>query len=354
MTDKLDRVVADIEAKRREKAPPEDWRPVDLHPILAGETVDESPSILRRTDDVGLLYPGKLHALYAEPEGAKTWLALAACHEQIQLGEPVLFLDFEDSAIGVVERLRSLSLTDEQIGQLFVYIRPESPATPAIVSELPGIGATLAVLDGVTEAMTLQGWEIGDNSDVARFVELLPRPLARMGAAVWMLDHVTKDRNGRGRYAIGAQHKLAGLSGAAYSSEVIHPFGRGMAGLSRLTVTKDRPGFVRPHSVYGKGAGAVRLVSSPEDGSVEIRIEPAEDVTDEGFRPTTLMERVSRWLEDNGEQSQSAVERSVTGKTEFLRKALLTLAAEGFVSMRDGPRGSRLCASVQSFRKDDP
>jgi hypothetical protein len=88
MPDELDRVVADLESKRREKAPPEDWRPVNLRPILAGETVDESPSILRRTDDIGLLYPGKLHALYAEPEGVKTWLALAACHEQIQLGEP--------------------------------------------------------------------------------------------------------------------------------------------------------------------------------------------------------------------------------------------------------------------------
>jgi hypothetical protein len=32
-----------------------------------------------------LLHPGKLHALYAEPERVKTWLALAACHEQIRL-----------------------------------------------------------------------------------------------------------------------------------------------------------------------------------------------------------------------------------------------------------------------------
>ena len=349
--DELDRVVADLDARRREKAPPEDWQPVNLGPILAGETVDESPSILRRTDDIGLLYPGKTHALYAEPEGIKTWLALAACHEQIQLGEPVLFLDFEDSAVGVVGRLRSLGCTDEQIDRLFVYVRPESPATPAVVSELPGIGATLAVLDGVTEAMTLQGWEIGDNSDVARFIELLPRPLARMGAAVWMLDHVTKDRNGRGRYAIGGQHKLAGLSGAAYSSEVIHPFGRGMAGLSRLTVTKDRPGFVRPHSVYGKGAGDVRLASSPEDGSVEIRIEPAEDVTDEGFKPTVLMERVSRYLETHGEQTHNAIQTDITGKAEYVRRALAALVSDGLVSRRDGPRGADLYASVSPFRE---
>jgi hypothetical protein len=350
--DELDRVVASIEAKRQEKAPPEDWRPVDLRPILAGETVDESPSILRRTDDIGLLYPGKLHALYAEPEGVKTWLALAACHEQIQLGEPVLFLDFEDSAVGVVERLRSLGSTDEQIDRLFIYVRPESPATPAVVSELPGIGATLAVLDGVTEAMTLQGWEIGDNSDVARFVELLPRAIARMGAAVWMLDHVTKDRNGRGRYAIGAQHKLAGLSGAAYSSDVIHPFGRGMTGLSRLTVTKDRPGFVRPHSTFGKGAGDVHLVSS-EDSSVQIRIEPGQEAGETGFRPTYYMERVSRYLETRGEQTVRGVRADVRGKGEYVSAAIHQLVAEGYLARRDGPHESVLVSSLKPYRESE-
>ena len=123
MGDELDRVVADLDAKRREKSPPEDWRPVNLGPILAGETVDESPSILRRTDDIGLLYPGKLHALYAEPEGVKTWLALAACHEQIQLGEPVLFLDFEDSAVGV-DRTAALPRLHRRADRAAVRLHP--------------------------------------------------------------------------------------------------------------------------------------------------------------------------------------------------------------------------------------
>ena len=76
--------MADLNGKRREKASPEDWRPVDLGPILAGEMVDESPSI--QTDRRRrVAASGKLHALYAEPERVKTWLALAACHEQIRL-----------------------------------------------------------------------------------------------------------------------------------------------------------------------------------------------------------------------------------------------------------------------------
>jgi AAA domain len=344
MTDELDRVVADLETKRREKR--SDWQPVDLVPILTGEVVEPAPSILRRTDGVGLIYPAKVNSLYAEPEGIKTWLALAACYEQIVLGEPVLFLDFEDTPTGITERLRDLGATAEQIARLFVYIRPESPATPEIVNDLPGIGATLTILDGVTEAMTLQGLEIGDNSDVARFVELLPRPLARMGTAVWMLDHVVKDRNGRGRYAIGAQHKLAGLSGAAYLTEVVAPFGRGMTGLSRLTVTKDRPGYVRPESVYGKGAGDVHLRSDPEDGSVRIQIEPQADPQETGFRPTYYMERVSRHLEIAGEQTMRAVRDDVKGKSEYIAKAIHQLVAEGYLARRDGPGGSVLVSSV--------
>ena len=69
------------------------------------------------------------------------------------------------------------------------------------------------VIDGVTEAMTMHGLELKDNADVAKFVELLPRPLARMGAAVVLVDHVAKDTGGRGRFAIGAPHKLAGIDG---------------------------------------------------------------------------------------------------------------------------------------------
>jgi hypothetical protein len=49
------------------------WEPVDLEPILAGEQPEERPDILRRSDGVGLLYPGRLHAGYGEPEACKGW-----------------------------------------------------------------------------------------------------------------------------------------------------------------------------------------------------------------------------------------------------------------------------------------
>jgi AAA domain len=328
-----------------------DWQPVDLGVLLRGEQLDPAPTILRRTDAEALLYPGRVHLVYGEPESAKGWLVLAACMEQMELGQSVVYIDFEDSAGTAIARLQSLGASHEQIGNLFTYIRPDTPATAEVVASIPGIGAALVVIDGVTEAMTMHGLELKDNADVAKFVELLPRPLAKMGAAVVLVDHVAKDANGRGRFAIGAQHKLAGIDGAAYSLEVVKPFGRGLSGISRLTVTKDRPGFVRPVSVYGKRTGDVHLTSG-DGGAVVVRIEPAADVTGDAFRPTFLMERVSRFLETLTEPaSQTVIERKVEGKIESVRRALDVLVTEGFVERTPGPRNSLNHALTRPFRE---
>ena len=72
-----------------------------------------------------------------------------------------------------------------------------------------------------------------------------PRWLARTGAAVVLVDHVTKSQEGRGRWAIGSERKLWGLDGAAYGFESLVPFGRGKTGLVKITVAKDRCGHIR-------------------------------------------------------------------------------------------------------------
>jgi hypothetical protein len=126
------------------------------------------------------------------------------------------------------------------------------------------------VIDGITEAMTLMGLKILDNTDVAVFLAKVARPLAARGCAVLLLDHVTKDRETRGRGAIGAQHKLAGVD-VAYTIDVIRPFGRGLEGLSRLTVTKDRPGFIRAASASRKFAADITLYSEGEEVAVVLK-----------------------------------------------------------------------------------
>lgn len=105
------------------------------------------------------------------------------------------------------------------------------------------------MIDGVTDAMNVLGYTRhgGDVNDQATlFIRSVPKRIAAAtGAAVVLVDHVTKSQDGRGRFAIGAQAKMAGLTGAAYTLEVRAPLAPGKDGALVLRVGKDRPGGVR-------------------------------------------------------------------------------------------------------------
>jgi hypothetical protein len=211
--------------------------------------------MLLRSDGRALFYPGKVHALQGEPESGKTWVALHLAAERLGRGETVLYIDFEDTAASVVGRLQALGVDPDAIRARFRYLRPEEPLSEQGKRDLDAAadGASLAVIDGITEAMTLHGWDLRDNTDIAKWLALLPRRLARNGTAVAEIDHVVKDKDGRGRWALGGQHKLAGVD-CAYGVHVIAPLGRGREGRLKITVEKDRAGHVRGFATEGRVA----------------------------------------------------------------------------------------------------
>jgi hypothetical protein len=327
------------------------WAPVDLGPILDGTEPDPPPSILTRTDGRALLYPGRVHALFGEPEACKGWLALAATAEVLKAGERVLYVDFEDTPASIAGRLKALGVPLDAIRERFVYVRPDEPLgnTGGADLDAAAVGVSLAVLDGITEALTMHGLDLASNTDVAAWLELLPRPLARTGAAVLTIDHVVKDRENRGRYAIGAQHKLAGVD-CAYSAQVIEPFGRGRDGRVKVTVTKDRPGHVRSFAEEGRAA-EVRLCSH-DDGTVTVTLVSPE--AGGAFRPTWIMERVSRAVEDEPGIGTNAIKRTVKKKAKFVQDAIALLVEEGFIDQRkDGTGKAARHYSVKPFRDDE-
>src|SRR5215207_3439949 len=103
------------------------WEPVDLLPFLTGEHIDEQTEILHRADGIGLLYPGRLHAVYGEPEACKGWLALAAAVECMEAGEPVVYLDYEDQPGNIVSRLLALGVDPAVIRARLAYVRVDEP-----------------------------------------------------------------------------------------------------------------------------------------------------------------------------------------------------------------------------------
>jgi RecA-family ATPase len=171
---------------------------------------------------------------------------LKASSERLQAGETVLYVDYEDSAPSIVHRLLSLGLAPDTIRHGFAYIRPDEALGDATLPDLDKAlqaEPSIAVIDGLTEAFSQQGLSPLDNSDVAQWLELLPRTIVRTGTSVVLLDHVVKDREQRGRYALGAGHNLAGVD-VAYSMRVLEPFGRGRDGVTHRdpTVTQSRYG----------------------------------------------------------------------------------------------------------------
>jgi hypothetical protein len=264
--------------------------------------------------------------------------------------------------------LRTFGAEPEAIRERFTYVRPDtglnSHNARAAFDALLSKPYALAVVDGVTEALTLLSPSGGTPEEqVVIYMRRLPKRIAReTGAAVVQIDHVTKSKDARGRHALGSQHKLNTLDGAAYVVEVSKPLGRGMCGEIVLRVAKDRPGYVRPNSGAWRQSDrtqeAARItVDSTGDGPSVVTVQaPTSRIGQEGaaqpFRPTVLMQRVSEYLETVPEPvTVRNVRDNVTGNAQHLGTALDRLCVEGFAERVAGPGGTTLHKHLTPYRE---
>jgi hypothetical protein len=324
------------------------WAIVDPDEVSLLEPV--VPTMLERSDGIMLLYPGAGHTLVGEPESLKSWVALHAAVQTCDAGNTVVWVDFEDSVGTFVQRLETLNALSHFENRRLSYIRPDEGLTTAAWEVFStGLDSTvpaLIVFDGVTEAMTMSGLDPLSNRDAATFNQKLIRPaLDNSGAAILSLDHVAKSREQRGRW--GAQHKL-GVTTVSYSLKVHSAPAPGRDGYAILRVAKDRHGQVRRHTEDGDQIGVVRFLSNP-GGLLEIVIQPPGEQPD--FRPTVLMERVSKYLETCDQPvSTNNVKTNVTGKSDYIAQALQILIDEGYVLVtRRGQ--SQLHESIEPYRE---
>jgi len=352
-TDECPHCAGDPEPVRDSQPPSRStWQPVDLTPWLNGDPPDDQPTILP-IGTTALLYEKAVNSFAGEPESGKSWLALWASTVTLHAAGNVVYIDFESSPAVVVARLLALGAHPGTIAHRFRYLAPQVrlEAQDKLGTVVEDVAPRLVVLDGVTNAMSLFGLSISDNDAVAQFMRWLPRPLADLGPAVLLVDHVTKSKDDRGRYPLGAQHKLAAIDGAAYSIDVVAPFGRGRTGTVRLAVTKDRLGHVRGACPDGKTVAAITLASDPDSGTVTVTAEPWQPGSQ--WQPTQLMERISGVLQVAGELSWAEIRARVKGKTDYKQQALAELVNGGYVAVRlEGQK--KVHRSVKPFTEPEP
>lgn len=335
------------------------WEPLPLDDVLAGRELDQAPTLMPRTDGHCLIYTGAVHALSGEPGSGKTWIALHAAKHELEQGNRVTVVDFEDRASRVIGRLLGIGAKPDHIRGQFAYIRPHRPLDDTAKAQLTQAitGSTLVILDGVTEAMSLHGLDLSSNPDVATFYTLLPRWIADHGPAVILIDHVVKDTDKQGRWAIGGQHKLAGLDGVAYLVKTVEPFGRGKKGIARIIIAKDRAGFVEEHAL-GRTAAEFHLdATNPYILYAALDAPAAMPLGDDGhLRPIVLMGRVATFLTLHPGATRNAILEGVHGKAHYVRQAIDCLIQEGYVEIEKGPNRAQFHRLVETFNaeSEDP
>jgi len=318
------------------------WQRVDL-------TADEYARPTEPPITCGLIYRGKRHAISGPPESAKTLTALICGLEHMRAGHgPFALVDFEAGEHATRLMLEDLGASRQEIAAVY-YVAPDGPPDERDIEAIVAAGVTLVIIDAVAGAYDVSGLDDNKRADAERFARSWVQPLWKRDVASILLDHVTKNAEGRGKFAIGSERKI-GQADVHLGLHAVKQLHRGADGLVRITTHKDRPAHLaRPH------AAELDLHSDPDTHRISWTFRPAnEDGPATEWKPTALMEKVSRYLELKSDPvSRSQIARDVTGKREYLLAAIDHLVTDGHAAETDGARNARLVLSTSPYRADN-
>ncbi|WP_262774917.1 bifunctional DNA primase/polymerase [Brevibacterium permense] len=350
------------------------WRPVDLDTIItgleSGTITRERPTLGRlsmaREDGTALFYKGRINGLAGDSGSGKSWTALTVVAQELAAEHHVMYLDLEDSAVGIVGRLLEAGVPGASIRSHLDYISPSGRLTPAweeFSARLTEVAPSLVVIDSVGESLSDHGGDPNADKDATRWFAEVPKRIAEhpTGPCVLILDHITKAAaiGGTGDgYAAGSYRKKAAITGVQVIQKVKKPFARGISGEARLKVVKDRLG----NWVAGSEVAALMVSATGAAEGVTVGLDLVE-VTEGGadsnaggqtggFRPTRVMEAVARYLASaHGEDERTGreVRKNVRGANETVGTALAALVDEGYVEKASGPRRRETFTLVRPF-----
>jgi hypothetical protein len=276
----------------------------------------------------GLVYAGKRHALSGPPEATKTLSALVFGLEHLRAsgGRRFALIDFEMGEHAIRLLLHDLGATLEEIARVY-YVAPDGPPTTADVQALSEAGVTMAVIDSAAGAYSVSGLDDNKRSDAETFSRAWITPMWQSGVTTIVLDHVVKNSEARGRYAIGSERKL-GTVDVHLGFEPVKALSRGGRGLVRVVTHKDRPGHLsRPV------AAELVLHSDPVTHRVTWefrRPNEAAGGSGDSWRPTVLMDRVVEHLGRDPEPiAKTTLAKAVRGNYQYLLVAIDLLVSEG-------------------------
>jgi hypothetical protein len=238
-------------------ADPDDhgWQFKTLGEHIGSGWEDVNPTILTKTDGQSLFYRGKVNSIYGESGCCKTWVLALAMAQELAQGHDIAYIDFEDRASTLAERLYILGCTKTQVEQHAHYSHPYAANTPQeienLVEYLTVRNVTLVGIDSTGEALALNSLNPNADEEVAAWYREIPKRLAETEASIVLVDHSPKNDDHSSGHAIGSQRKKAAIDGASYKIKNPTPFSKEYSTkIGKITIkcTKDR------HGTYANGA----------------------------------------------------------------------------------------------------
>lgn len=293
---------------------------------------------------------GVLVTVAGLPEVGKGWLCAKLADvvargegellgRRVLIGGPVGYFWQDDSERMEAERVQLYSRVHSTPDDLPLrWFLNEGAILPddleRLRSTVERFGFVLVVLDSVynfTPGLDLKDRDVGQ-----LFARLKAEVCDPTGCTVVVVDHMpwATETNRRRTRAYGDVFKGAAARAGIYLDAdgdklYVEARGNNVAGIPRTLVHWDR-----------ERLEFVLADRRPDEGEAV------------GFRPTVLMERVSRFLEGLSEPvTRKAVEEARLGRAQYVRQALGFLQLDGYIAETRGPRGARLVASLNPYRE---
>lgn len=328
----------------------------DLAWILTGTPPQvDPPTNLHRTDGNALFYAAKINGLFGDPESGKTWIAQAAMVEALNNDGTAAMIDVDHNGMNhTAARLLLLGAHPHTLADpnRFRYYDPEDAeqlrnACRDVANRAP----TVATIDSIGEILAMLAVNPNDETEVTNAFRATLVPIATAGTCAIAIDHLPKGQEARqAGQAIGSIAKKRMMRGSYIRVDARDKPAPGQIGHMTLRIEKDTAGELRRTSPGGY-AGTFTLDSrDPRVTTWNVDNDDNPITSDGTFRPTEVMERISRYVEDHDRCTYRAIREAVGGKTTVVKTAIDILTRESYIVTMAGQRNAILHHSIAHYR----
>jgi hypothetical protein len=296
---------------------------VDLLTVLDGQAPERD--WLPCSDK--MLARGKRYLVAAPMKSGKTMVFLVHAVDMVIAGATVVILDRENGADEYARRLRDTlddrddDARDAVRARLSYHQWPELKLDDGAALAVALAAADLVIFDSSRTFLALLGLAENSADDFAQFASATTEALFRAGIASVLLDNTGLDKTrARGTTSKGD------LADVVLSVRTVSKFDRDTAGRVELRREHSRLGDQGAAFTMDLGAGRFGKFIAKDAAPDE-----AEPSSAPAFRPTTLMERVSRAVEAQPALSKNAIRMAVPGRAAYVDQAVDCLVAENYL-----------------------